>query len=114
MKETEVIKIMAMITTAYPSREWDEKQTKLWVEMLTGTPYYIAQDNVVEHIKTSKFPPTIAEVIQYEPEISMDPEIYHRNKQIAHQQWVAAGGDPEAFIFGADKLDKKLNNKLLN
>ncbi|WEK53287.1 MAG: replicative helicase loader/inhibitor [Candidatus Cohnella colombiensis] len=99
MKDTEAIKIMALITTAYPNRPWTDEQTELWIEMLAPVPFERAKANIRNHIMTNQFPPTIAEVARVEYEERIDPEIYQRNKQIAHQQWVAAGGEPEAFVY---------------
>lgn len=99
MKATEVLKIIALISTAYPNREWTEEQTELWISMLTDVSFITAQSNLRQYILSNRFPPSIADIANDDSEVVMDPEIYHRNKQIAHQQWVTAGGDPEAFVY---------------
>jgi len=108
VKETETLKIIALISTAYPNREWTEEQTDLWIAMLADVPLMVAQGNLREHILANRYPPSIADIARVDLEEKVDQEVYFRNKQIAHQEWVTAGGDPEAFIYDPRSSNPRL------
>lgn len=110
MRETETLKIIALITTAFPNREWTEEQTELWIAMLADVPFVVAQGNLREYILANRFPPTIADIARVDQAEIVDSEIYYRNKQIAHQEWVAAGGNPEAFVYDPRSSNPRLTS----
>lgn len=86
--------------------ELSEEQIELWVIMMRDISFEEAQGNLMQHIRSNRFPPTVAEIMQQELSERVDPELHARNRQIAHQQWVAAGGDPEEFTYGQTELPR--------
>ncbi|OKP97744.1 hypothetical protein A3849_13640 [Paenibacillus sp. P46E] len=54
---------LAMVKTAYPYFEITEPGVKLWHLMLQDLDYKDAQGRLVRHIRSSKFAPTIAELL---------------------------------------------------
>ncbi|MGF6358049.1 hypothetical protein ABIE27_006014 [Paenibacillus sp. 4624] len=62
MKETETIELMSLIITAYPQVELNDDIVNLWIEMLSDISKTVALQNLKHHIKTSKWPPTIADI----------------------------------------------------
>lgn len=100
-----------MVCAAYPTVELSEEQVTLWQEMLKDISFQAGMDNLKEHIRSNRFPPTIADIIQQQDEPDIDPEIRARNIEIAHSAWVRAGNDPEAFVYEPDgESIKRLRN----
>jgi hypothetical protein len=95
--------LLAKASAAFPSKAPNLKNNpqifELWVERLAFIDPNLALQNLNDHIDDSNFFPDIADIIRERYVEKVDPEIYHRNKQIANQQWVTAGGDPEAFVY---------------
>ncbi|NIK24236.1 hypothetical protein [Paenibacillus lupini] len=48
--------------------EISDEQIELWVEMLDDIPYAKGIRNIREHVRSSKFPPTIADIVRHDPE----------------------------------------------
>lgn len=75
MTETDVIKLFAILTAAYPSFdrfetvEQAEPVVVLWAEMLKDIPYELAELAVKKFILESPYPPTIADIRQQVVEI---------------------------------------------
>lgn len=67
MNKAEVAKLLTVIKIAYPNFEVSESVVNLWYVMLKEMPFAKAERNLREHITKSKFPPTIAEVVRYDP-----------------------------------------------
>lgn len=53
---------MAVVVTAYPTVELTDEMATLWQQMLHDVNYESAQRILIQHIKTSKWPPTIADI----------------------------------------------------
>jgi len=51
------------ISGAYPNLEFNENRIKIWVEMMADIDYSLAVTRLKKHITTSKFPPSIAEIL---------------------------------------------------
>lgn len=66
MEKKETAKLLAVIKTAFPNFEITEPVARLWVEFMEGVPFERAQKNLKTHINTSKFPPTIADIVRVE------------------------------------------------
>jgi len=64
VKQTEAAKFLMMIKTAYPFFEVTEAGTRLWHTMLQDIDYDTAQQRLAHHIRTSKYAPTISEIVQ--------------------------------------------------
>ncbi|MEC0239461.1 replicative helicase loader/inhibitor [Paenibacillus dokdonensis] len=63
MKQTETASFLAMIKTAYPFFEVTEPGVRLWHMMLTNLDYKTAQNRLANHIRSSKFAPSISEIV---------------------------------------------------
>ena len=66
MKYSDVVKMFAVIASAYPSEkafsEAKEETVELWADMLSDIPNDVIAAALKAHIASSKFPPTIAEI----------------------------------------------------
>lgn len=54
--------MMSLIIIAYPQVQLNNDIANLWIEMLSDIPQSVALENLKHHIKTSKWPPTIADI----------------------------------------------------
>jgi hypothetical protein len=61
------LKLLALISSAYPMVELTDEQDRLWTEMLSDVPFERAQRNLREHIRSSRFPPTVADIVRHDP-----------------------------------------------
>ena len=71
MNKVETIKLLTIISAAYPSFEVTEERIALWHEMLEEADYGLAIEELKDRIMKEKFPPAIsdiAEVIRREKE----------------------------------------------
>lgn len=66
MDKEQFKKFIQIITDAYPA--WDPKTSRLelWADMLSDLNYFVAMSRLKKHIATSKYPPTIAEILNPE------------------------------------------------
>ncbi|KAF6591018.1 replicative helicase loader/inhibitor [Paenibacillus sp. EKM205P] len=62
MTEEQTIDLLTLIATAYPMFQANDDVLSLWNKMLSDIPAERATRNLQQHIKTMKFPPTIAEI----------------------------------------------------
>ncbi|WP_246183695.1 replicative helicase loader/inhibitor [Paenibacillus methanolicus] len=71
----QTIQLLGVVSTAYPLMpELTNEQIELWVFMLADIPFSQAQANLKQHILTSRFPPTIADVSGVESGVTVDYE----------------------------------------
>ncbi|MFC5528426.1 replicative helicase loader/inhibitor [Cohnella yongneupensis] len=83
MKATETLKIIALISTAYPNHKWTEEQSELWTRMLSAVPFEVAQRNCLEHVLGSRFPPTIADIARIEQQDNPDKLLAETSAKLA-------------------------------
>lgn len=68
MTQQETIKLLALIKLAYPNSYKDiDKDTQIatvnmWYKIFESVPYPIMELSIEHFVKTSKFPPTIADI----------------------------------------------------
>ena len=62
MKQSEALKLVAVLKAAYPRQETDEATAEVYVGFLTDLDAEVADKVVREMIATSRFFPTIAEI----------------------------------------------------
>lgn len=62
MNTTQTISLMKRVTNAYPNLVLTADMMLDYSDMLEDMPFDLALKNVNEHIKTSRFAPTIAEI----------------------------------------------------
>lgn len=75
MSPAETAKILAILAAAYPGFEVDETRHRLWHEMLGHLEYAVAQAAIRKHIAESKWPPTVAEVLEAAREVVFGPAL---------------------------------------
>lgn len=103
MKQTDTAKMLIIIKTAYPNFEVNESTPKLWHEFMQHMDFEKAQRNLREHIMSNRFPPTIADIVRYDPEKERERlRIESFNRDVAAMQWEADGKDPEKFDWSGN------------
>ena len=69
MRYSDVVKMFAVIASAYPSEkafsEAREETVELWADMLSDIPGDAILASLKAHIATNRFPPTIAEIREW-------------------------------------------------
>ncbi|MHA6481305.1 hypothetical protein ACX1C1_05280 [Paenibacillus sp. strain BS8-2] len=98
MTKTELKKLFLIINNFYSSFQIDDLKTEMWLVVLSDYPFERAQKNLMEHIKTNKFAPTAAEIIDYDY-MEWTVELYElkEGKDEALYTFIKSGGQPEAF-----------------
>ncbi|OMD69163.1 hypothetical protein BSK48_16945 [Paenibacillus odorifer] len=81
LEKQEALLILLQIKTAYPNFNLDNDTKNLWTQFLMETDAETAAHNLRDHIKQSKFQPTIHEIVKPNEEV-----IFKRRKQLAIQQ----------------------------
>ena len=66
MNKKQADDLLGIIAGAYQSFELTKERVKIWTEMLSEIDFDIAKKRAKHHISTSKFPPSIAEVLNPE------------------------------------------------
>lgn len=64
MKPSEVTTIVAMLAAAYPAARMNEATVDVYELMLGDLDYQVARDAIARIIRTSKFLPTVAEILE--------------------------------------------------
>lgn len=64
MNKAEVKELLKEIVVAYPNFEVPEPRFMLWCELMADISFKTARERLREHIKTNRFPPTIADIRQ--------------------------------------------------
>lgn len=63
MNKTEARHLLDQMTNLYPNMKLSSKETiEIWVDCLADVSYERAKKHLLEHVKASKFPPTIADI----------------------------------------------------
>ncbi|THF83716.1 replicative helicase loader/inhibitor [Cohnella fermenti] len=100
MNKQETAKLLSVIKIAYPSFEITQPLASLWLEFLKQVPFDRAQVHLNEHIASSRFPPTIADIVRYDPKAEEK-----RRKELEWERhdavikWIDSGGDPNQFVW---------------
>lgn len=61
---TEVKKLFLILNNTYNGFSYDDIKAAIWHDLLQDIPFEEAQKSLRKHIKTSQYPPTIAEIIK--------------------------------------------------
>ncbi|PAD73691.1 replicative helicase loader/inhibitor [Paenibacillus campinasensis] len=72
MNNKELLHLLSVIVTAYPTVQVSEEMETLWRSMLQDVSYSKAAENLAQHIKTSRYPPTIADIRGNTSPLSVD------------------------------------------
>ena len=85
MTHTEIISLVTLATAAYPSAQAKDPEpiVKAWSLMLPDFPYAIARAAVIRVCRSSKFFPSIAEIVEAAQEL--DPR--HEKLPTAAEAW---------------------------
>lgn len=62
MTRDETKTLLKTILLAYPNFDISAEKVDLWAKMLTDVTFANAERNTLQHIKTSRYAPTIAEI----------------------------------------------------
>lgn len=62
MKKSEIAKLFAIITAAFPNMQVTDAMTEIWYELLGDVDFDVAQIAVKKLLLESSYPPTIADV----------------------------------------------------
>lgn len=62
MDKQEAVTLLKQITSLYPNVKLTKDAGEIWIDCLADVSYDRAKRNLLEHAKTSKFPPTIADI----------------------------------------------------
>ncbi|WP_199925747.1 replicative helicase loader/inhibitor [Paenibacillus bouchesdurhonensis] len=108
MKQTETANFLAMIKTAYPFFEITEPGTRLWHMMLQDIDFKTAQVRLADHIRTSKFAPTISEIVQAPEE---KPSYYDLLRQEEQQEQLALEAYNEKAVPMPDHIRERLERR---
>ncbi|WP_055108926.1 replicative helicase loader/inhibitor [Paenibacillus ihumii] len=111
MKQTETASFLAMIKTAYPFFEITEPGTRLWHMMLQDIDFKTAQMRLAHHIKTSKFAPTISEIVQAPASESEEPSYYELLRQEEQQERLALEAYNEKAVPMPDHIRERLERR---
>lgn len=71
MKKAEFVELMTLIDSFYPGRfKNDEHTAKAWWEILKGHEFELCKSNLIKHVETSEWIPSIANLIAEEKDTS--------------------------------------------
>lgn len=97
MTQAEVVKLFKAITLAYPAfrlpddkdkEQMAKEQVLQWYEHLKDVPFDVAMENFRRHVRTEKYPPTIADLRR--PLSKQDPEtVYHEQLRREREEYFA-------------------------
>lgn len=92
MNSEEVAKIIFTIQSAYSQIRFDEETIKVWKFLLKDADYELSKVALLKHVKTNKFPPTIAD---FHIKRAINPyEFYERKQQEELEKVRAEESDP--------------------
>lgn len=63
MKKVEVVELFKKIVDVYPRFEVTSGKVDTWHWLMDGIPYEAAKRNLLNHCRTSRFEPTIADIV---------------------------------------------------
>ena len=73
MTPAEAAKAVAMLQAAYPAARWSEPTIDLYEHLLAELDFNLARDAIVRIIRSSKFLPTVAEILDAVADIGIGP-----------------------------------------
>lgn len=77
MKKPELVDLLTKIENLYPGRfKCDDFTAKTWWEVLKDYPIGLCEKNLVKHVKTGEWPPSIANLISGHKDES---RVYNQN-----------------------------------
>lgn len=108
MDREEAKRIFRRLAASYPSWKVDKDIAEIWIEELQEADVEHAWANTKEHIKTSKYAPSIAEIVRPNSDVEArrsiertrqrNKEKEEHSKDIAPAPWVREGIDKKTWI----------------
>lgn len=94
--------MFALYTAAYPMAEINKEQIALWINMLSDVPYDKGLKNMELHIKSNRFPPTIADIVRADPESTTHGEallLEGERRLEEFERWKLEAVDPPEHLL---------------
>ncbi|MGM1048366.1 MAG: replicative helicase loader/inhibitor [Bacillota bacterium] len=108
MDRDEAKKVFRRLAASYPNWKVDKDIAEIWIEELQEADAEHVWANAKEHIKSSKFAPTIAEIVRPNSDVYAEREKERTRQRIMEQQqrekeigvppWVKEGIDKKIWI----------------
>lgn len=108
MEREDAKRLFKKIAASYPNWKVDRDIAEVWIDELVAADPEHAWANANEHIRESKFAPTIAEIVKPNSRIEANREIERtrqylkeqeeHEKNIAPPPWVKEGIDKKVWI----------------
>jgi hypothetical protein len=95
MEANKALEVLQYIRGAYNRFEINEYMPKVYAEFLKDEPFDKVMIRLKKHIKTSKYEPTISELLASRDELDKET----RTIEIARNKWIDNGGDPSEFKY---------------
>lgn len=119
MDRKEFVEIMGAMVEMYPGRfeKLGDLAMEMWFECLSDLEYGIARQAIVNHAKSSKFPPTVADIREQCLEIHRDMQEYAlRLRNIFYEMrnsYPSGRDDENAFFVFAEKINETEQHRQL-
>lgn len=106
MEREDAKKLFKKLAASYPNWKVDREIAENWIEELETADPEHAWMNAREHIRESRFAPSIAEIVKPHPEIEAKREKERTRKYIDEQEEreKAKAADPPWVKEGIDKM----------
>lgn len=108
MEREDAKKLFRKLAASYPNWKVDKGIAEIWIEELEEADAEHAWANAKEHIRESKFAPTIADIVKPNPRVEADREIERtreylkgqeeRDKELGIAPWIKEGIDKKVWI----------------
>ncbi|MGG3307356.1 hypothetical protein ABER23_08005 [Paenibacillus lautus] len=108
MEREDAKKLFRKLAASYPNWKVDKGIAEIWIEELEEADAEHAWANTKEHIRESKFAPTIADIVKPNARIDADREIERTRQYLKEQEerekstvpppWVEEGIDKKVWI----------------
>jgi hypothetical protein len=101
LEREDVINLMDLISDCNQNFVYTDDKLNTWYELMKDFPANLAVKNLKEHLKSSSFIPTPADIIKHEPEVFADYDQYRLDTVVFLEQRKQL------------RLEKRLNPKQL-
>lgn len=103
MKKTELVSLFKVIKECYQNFEITPEKIEVWYEIIQDTPFEKALANLMIHIKSSAYVPTLADLIKYDPVQTVD----HEKQKIETQERLIRLSTPAPSITPEEMAEIK-------
>jgi ribosomal protein L12E/L44/L45/RPP1/RPP2 len=99
MTKAQVFELLNLLRAVYPNFTVDQEKIDTWTKLLKDQDAEKVMANALQYAKENRFAPTVADLRA--PGSDHKPDT--RNMEIAFQQWVAEGNEPESFDWSTGR-----------